>query len=247
MNEVLLKKAWKIIRRNYGCPGPDGISWQEIKNNYDKYVTKLQNNLHKPISDNDYYKKTIIDYLGNNRDIFIYNIISRWTQEYIKLVYQKITEPLLSKNVYSYSKSRNLFNMNCNINKYLGNAFLRIDIEKYFTSINLDVLEDVLRRHYNLNSNEIKFLLKFVYPKENGLPQGNVLSPYLSNLYLTELDIFLNNGIYFRYCDDVFILLDGKNPYYLKKKIQVILERLNLKLNSQKTKYINKLNKNDLL
>lgn len=247
MNELLLKKAWKIIRRNYGCPGPDGISWQEIKNDYDKYVIKLENSLQNPIFNNDYYKKTIIDHHGNNRDINIYNIVSRWTQEYIKLVYQEVTEPLLSKNVYSYSKSRNLTNMSYNMNKYLGKTFLRIDIEKYFINIYIHILENVLRKYYYLNSNEIKFLLKFVYPKENGLPLGNVLSPYLSNLYLTELDIFLNSRIYFRYSDDMFILLEEVDGDSLKKNIELILRRLNLKLNNQKTRYINNLKKEDLL
>lgn len=137
--------------------------------------------------------------------------------------------------------------MNGNINKYLGKNFLRIDIEKYFSNINLYTLEDVLRKYYHLDPNEIKFMLKFVYPKENGLPQGNVLSPYLSNLYLTELDIFLGNLTYFRYSDDIFILLEGINSHSLKKEIELILGRLNLKLNNEKTKYINKLKKEDLL
>jgi len=119
MNEVVLKKAWKIVRRNYGCPGPDGISWQEIKSDYVKYVLKLESILQGPILNNDYYKKTINDYLGNSRDIYVYNIVSRWTQEYVKLIYQEVTEPFLSKNVYSYSISRNLTNMNSRINKYL--------------------------------------------------------------------------------------------------------------------------------
>jgi RNA-directed DNA polymerase len=246
MNEIILKKAWKIIRRNYGCPGPDGVSWQEIKSDYKKYVLKIERILQDPIDNNDYYKKTIIDYLGNSRDIYVYNIVSRWAQEYIKLVYQEVTEPLLSKNVYSYSKSRNLINMKYDMNKYLGKYFLRIDIEKYFSNIDLYTLGNVLRKYYYLNPTEIEFVLKFVYPKENGLPQGNVLSPYLSNLYFTELDVFLSNLTYFRYSDDIFILLEGVNGHFLKKDIELILERLNLKLNNQKTRYINNLKKEDL-
>lgn len=247
MNKIILKKAWKIMRRNYGCPGPDGVPFQEIKRSYDKYASEIENQFDNWNFENNYYKKTITDYLGNRRDIYIYNILSRWAQQYMKLVCQQNTERILSQNVYSYTALRNLANMNDEMEKYLGESFLRIDIKRYFLNIDVDILKTILSKYYYLDRCNINLLLKFVSSKEKGLPQGNVLSPYLSNLYLTELDIFLNDFVYFRYSDDMYILVRGMDHISLKREIERILKKLNLKINNRKTKYIDKLSRKDLL
>lgn len=93
-------------------------------------------------------------------------------------------------------------------------------------------------------------LFNFVPPRKSlfnsgpyrGLPIGNYSSQFSANLYLNELDQFIKRGLkcryYVRYVDDL-VLLD-KNEENLrnwKDKIHNFLkERLNLKLNLNKTK-----------
>ena len=56
-----------------------------------------------------------------------------------------------------------------------------------------------------------------------GIPQGTSLSPLLSNMYLADLDLEMNSlvtglgGRYWRYCDDILIVLpEGSNTQVLK-------------------------------
>ena len=79
----------------------------------------------------------------------------------------------------------------------------------------------------------------------DGIPQGNPLSPLLSNIYLSPFDIHIKNKNYnlVRYADDFVILCrsekDSKKAYQEAKEI---LEKLNLKIHpleeNEKTKII---------
>ena len=74
-----------------------------------------------------------------------------------------------------------------------------------------------------------------------GIPQGTSLSPLLSNMYMADLDLAMHNwiisldGRYWRYCDDILIVVPGANGPDILKKLDCQLELLSLTRSKEKT------------
>jgi RNA-directed DNA polymerase len=77
-----------------------------------------------------------------------------------------------------------------------------------------------------------------------GTPQGGVISPLLSNIYLHVLDTLWTRGseplgTLVRYCDDFVVMCrTAKDCERSEARIKVILERLGLKLHPEKTRRV---------
>lgn len=115
---------------------------------------------------------------------------------------------------------------------------LKIDIKKYFYSINQDVLIKILKKH--LKCEFALNLFKMFFDDESvGIPLGNVTSQVLANLYLNELDHFAKRKLkikhYVRYMDDVVILHHEKKQlkYYLKMCDTFIQQVLKVETNNK--------------
>ncbi len=95
---------------------------------------------------------------------------------------------------------------------------LKCDIRKFFHSIDLNVLIDILKQRIP-DKNIINLLSEIIFSfKPNGLPLGNLTSQLFSNVYMNEFDQFVKHKLkvkyYIRYADDFVILSENKN--YLK-------------------------------
>lgn len=95
-----------------------------------------------------------------------------------------------------------------------GTTFcLKLDIRKFYPSINHDVLKSVLRR--KLKDNRLLCLLDEIIDSADGVPIGNYLSQYFANLYLTYFDHWIKEKkrvkYYFRYADDIVMLASDKS------------------------------------
>lgn len=106
---------------------------------------------------------------------------------------------------------------------------LKVDIEKFFPSINHKILKNQLCKKFKDN-----YLLDLLYELidsiegDVGIPIGNYLSQYFANFYLTEFDNWLkhekNIKYVIRYMDDVCILHgDKKFLHSLKREIDAFL------------------------
>ncbi|HUM50462.1 MAG TPA: RNA-directed DNA polymerase [Chitinophagales bacterium] len=89
---------------------------------------------------------------------------------------------------------------------------LKLDIKKFYPSIDHDVLKQLLRRKFK--DNDLLWLLDEIIDSTDGLPIGNYLSQYFANFYLSYFDHWLKETkavkYYFRYADDIVILADNK-------------------------------------
>src|SRR5690606_10693269 len=78
-----------------------------------------------------------------------------------------------------------------------------------------------------------------------GTPQGGVISPLLSNIFLHVLDVLWMRhsaplGKLVRYADDFVVVCRTKKDCELaEQRIRVILERLGLELHPDKTRRVN--------
>lgn len=114
---------------------------------------------------------------------------------------------------------------------------LQCDIQKYFPSIDHDILKTTIRRkikcrdtlwlidHIIDNSNEQFHLDEYFQDddpsfleRRKGLPIGNLTSQFFANIYLNELDHFVKEQLkcrkYLRYVDD-FCLFDDDKKYLI--------------------------------
>ena len=99
---------------------------------------------------------------------------------------------------------------------------LKIDVSKFYPSIDNDVLKSLIHRKFK--DTRLLSLLDEIVDSSQGLPIGNYLSQFLSNFYLSYFDHYIKEELrikhYFRYCDDIVVLSSSKN--YL----QVLLEKI---------------------
>ena len=90
---------------------------------------------------------------------------------------------------------------------------LKLDIRKYYPSIDHDVLKEIIRR--KIRDARLLALLDEIIDSAPGLPIGNYLSQTLANVYLAYFDHFVKERLgvryYFRYVDDIVILAEDKD------------------------------------
>lgn len=112
---------------------------------------------------------------------------------------------------------------------------LKIDIKKYYPSINHDILKALIRK--KIKCNDTLELLDEIIDSAKGVPIGNYLSQYFANIYLTYFDHWVKEDLkvkyYFRYADDMVFLHSDKEELrkilnevraYLKNELELELK-----------------------
>ena len=153
----------------------------------------------------------------------------------------RILEPIFvstfTRDTYSCIKNRGIHAAISAIKEAMRNEnttryCLKLDIVKFYPSIDHDILKSLLRKKFK--DAQLLRLLDEIIDSASGLPIGNYLSQYLSNFYLTYFDHWIKEELrvkfYFRYADDIVILSNSKS--HLHSVLASIREYLisNLKL-----------------
>lgn len=113
---------------------------------------------------------------------------------------------------------------------------LKCDIEKFYPSVNHEILKDKFRK--KIKCKDTLWLLDDIIDSFDGgknVPIGNYTSQWFANFYMTDLDYYIKQVLkikyYIRYCDD-FVLFhnDKKYLHYCKNAISNYCEeKLKLK------------------
>ncbi len=127
--------------------------------------------------------------------------------------------------------------------------YFKADMRRYFASVDHTVLKRLLRQYLHCEKT-LMLLDKIVDSYEDpphgiassassiprGIPIGNLTSQLFANLYLSELDHFVDSPSYFRYMDDFVILAKDKDKLIsLRNRINNFLHStLKLKLHPRK-------------
>ncbi|MDM8550051.1 reverse transcriptase/maturase family protein [Desulfobacterales bacterium HSG2] len=130
--------------------------------------------------------------------------------------------------------------------------YLKTDVEKYFDSVDHDILLKLIRRKIK-DEKVIRLTEKIIRNSDRsrdlahgkGLPVGNLTSQFFANVYLDPLDHFIKDRLgvkcYIRYMDDMVISSDSKDDLrdLLKIKETFLAENLELRLNPKATRLNN--------
>lgn len=157
----------------------------------------------------------------------------------------RVLEPIFvatyTADTYSCIKKRGIHAASFALRKALKDQSetlycLKLDVKKFYPSINHDVLKGLLRRKFK--DKDLIWLLDEIIDSAPGLPIGNYLSQYLANFYLSYFDHWIKEDLrvkyYFRYADDLVILhRDKEYLHQLLKLIQTYFkDRLKLEVKS---------------
>lgn len=207
--------------------------WQDLKNKEYEVGEYIRFEVHEP----------------KNRTISAPRIRDKAVQFAVHNVLQKVYEPVFIKTSFACLKGKGTHKAVNNLQhdmsvckwKHGGGWILKIDVKKFFYSIDRDILKRVLRKKIN-DPDMLELLDKIIDSSpegEKGIPLGNVTSQDFANIYLNEVDQYCKRylGIkwYTRYMDDICIVAPTKEQAkeYLQKVTSFLNKRLNLETNSK--------------
>lgn len=127
--------------------------------------------------------------------------------------------------------------------KYEEPYIVKIDVRKFFYSINRDILKTIYRKKIPESEQDFLRILDMIVDSspegERGLPLGNVTSQDFANIYLNEVDQFCKRYLglkwYVRYMDDICIIVkDRETARDVLAKIRTyVKDHLDLELNEK--------------
>lgn len=147
---------------------------------------------------------------GGLRPISRPNFTEKHVQEVMRMILEAYYEPRFSDRSHGFRPDRGCHTALTEVKqKFRGTTwFIEGDIKGCFDNINHDILMSILARdiHDGRFLNLIRLGLEagvvedWKYERtHSGTPQGDVLSPLLANIYLNELDTFIEQTLIPRY------------------------------------------------
>ena len=155
----------------------------------------------------------------------------------------QVIEPILIssliRDTFQSIKGRGISDARNRVKKYINKHkpiyCLKLDIQKYYPSINNDRLKEKLRR--KIKCLDTLWLIDDIIDSTIGLPIGNYTSQHFGNFYLSDFDHYIKEQEkvkgYFRYCDDIIFFSYNKSDLHiLKKAVFEYIQKENLVLKS---------------
>lgn len=147
----------------------------------------------------------------------------------------QVLEPVIMKGMYKFCcgsvPGRGIHYSKKYIRKWIDNDgkntkyCLKLDITKFYPSINLCVLKNTFRKHIK-DSNALWLIDTIIDVNDKGLPIGYFTSTWFSNFLLQDLDHLIKEkwGVkyYLRYADDMVLFGCNKKKLH---KVRVYIEK----------------------
>jgi len=259
--DYVLVESYRRVKQNYSKgTGVDKVSFSDIeKYGIHKFLTEIQTELRtntyrcSPVRNVEIPKEK----KGEFRMLGIPTIKDRVVQMAVKMLIEPLWEADFIDTSYGFRPKRGAKDAIKQIRKnlYDGHQFIYdADLSKYFDTIPHDKLFILLKERIN-DKGILDIIGQWLTAAKQlrngelikttaGTPQGGVISPLLSNIYLHAFDrIVVNpNGKFakaniriVRYADD-FVLMG--NYYYSReifRYLESLMKRMGLKINKEKT------------
>lgn len=249
-SDETLYEAWKIVKSKKSSGGIDGITLSVFDENAETYLSELREELKSGTWMPEPYLSIEIPKKKNEvRKLGLLSVKDKVAQCGIKLLVELLFENVFVDNSYGYRPNKGH-------NKAVRRAYsecqkkknrwvLRLDIDNYFDTINHHLLG--ARLHTLIPDEEIVRLIMLCMQmgivnkrlkwddNVEGVPQGAILSPLLSNYYLHPFDKYVLTlcRSYVRYADDFCLFCETREQAgdLLAKLSGYLKTHLGLRLN----------------
>jgi RNA-directed DNA polymerase len=255
-----LHAAYQLAKANDGAPGSDGVTFEDIEAaGVDTLLAQLRDELvtfrYRPLRPR---RQEIPKDGGKTRILSIPAIRDRVVQGALKLILEPVFEADFQSGSFGYRPKRTA---HAAVNR-VAEAIVRyktrvidLDLRAYFDSVRHDVLlQKVAQR---VQDEHVLPLLRLMLKTtgKKGVPQGGVISPLLSNVYLNEVDRMLERAKdvtrhgkytaveYARFADDLVVLVDAYRRHdwllgAVNKRLRQELGKLGVEVNEEKTRVV---------
>jgi RNA-directed DNA polymerase len=258
--ETLLE-AYRLAKRNDGAPGIDGVTFEAIEaEGLEEFLDQLRKELEQQT-----YRPLRVRTVGTpkanggTRQLSIPAIRDRVVQGALKLILEPIFEADFQPGSFGYRPKRSTSGAIQRVAEAIltnKTYVIDLDLRAYFDSVKHHrVLEKVAKR---IDDDAVMGLLRMVLKASGkcGVPQGGVISPLLSNLYLNEVDQMLERARevtrhrgftvveYARFADDLVVLVSAHPSQRwlyraVEKRLREEFAKLEVEVNEEKSRRVN--------
>jgi RNA-directed DNA polymerase len=255
-----LRAAYAMAKANKGAPGVDGVTFEAIEQGgVEAFLEQIRGELiahqYQPMGNR---RKEIPKDGGKTRILSIPSIRDRVVQGALKLVLEPIFEADFQPGSYGYRPKRTAHEAVQKVTEGIVQQKTRIidiDLRAYFDNVRHDLLLGKVAKR--VNDDDVMHLLSMILKAsgKRGVPQGGVISPLLSNIYLNEVDQMLERAKnvtregrythveYARYADDLVILVDGhrRQDWLLgavHRRVREEIGKLHVEVNEDKSRTV---------
>jgi RNA-directed DNA polymerase len=257
-----LQAAYDMAKKNDGAPGSDGVTFEAIEEQgAAQFLTRIQDELTRRIYVPLPVRKKEIPKDGGNkvRVLSIPAIRDRVVQGALKLILEPIFDADFQSGSYGYRPKRSAQQALDRVAHAIADGKTRVidlDLRAYFDSVRHDrLLEKVAKR---IQDDDVMGLLKAILRASGpiGVPQGGVISPLLSNMYLNEVDRMLERAKeatrrsvythveYARFADDLVVLINDEHSSRawlggaVERRLREEFARLDVEINEEKSRKV---------
>jgi RNA-directed DNA polymerase len=256
-----LQEAYEMAKKNDGAPGIDGVTFEAIEESgKDSFLERIREELitgtYQPMP----VRKKEIPKDGRTkvRVLSIPSIRDRVVQGALKLILEPIFEADFQPGSYGYRPKRTAHEAINRVAQGIVETKTKIidlDLRAYFDTVQHSLLLDKVAKR--VRDDQVMRLLKMILKAtgKKGVPQGGVISPVLSNLYLNEVDRMLERAMkatrfkqytavqYARFADDLVILVDAhpRHEWLLAavtKRLREEIGKLRVEINEEKSRIV---------
>jgi RNA-directed DNA polymerase len=255
-----LREAYQMAKANDGAPGIDGVTFEAIEESGAENILtqireELVTNTYRPMR---VRRKEIPKDGGKVRVLSIPTIRDRVVQGALKLILEPIFEADFQSGSYGYRPKRTAHAAIDRVAKAIVEEKTRIidlDLRAYFDNVQHYLLLEKMAKR--VRDGEVLHLLKMILKAtgKKGVPQGGVISPLFSNVYLNEVDRMLEKAIattrngkftrvqYARFADDLVILIDSHRRHdwlvrAVERRLREEVAKLRVEINEDKSRMV---------
>lgn len=251
--DVLLE-AWKHVRKKGKAPGVDKMTVKEVEKSIgvENFLKAIQKELREETYEASEIRRVYIPKgSGGQRPLGIPVLKDKVIQMAVKIVIEPLFEAGFCECSYGFRPKRSNKQAAQEVHKIInGNKWVvDVDLKNYFDTIPHEPLMELVK--HRVRDKRILHLVREwlkagimeegkIRTPVQGSPQGGVLSPLLSNIYLHEIDKQWNNNAtvkLVRFADDMVYLCKSElQANWVLKSLKDQLDKIGLTLNQEKTK-----------